>query len=426
MAAKKRKRNTGALERTDSPVDETLVEVCPTSLDETPSVHPLSLVESSVPLKVSVEEPSSQLYKATVIPPVPLFQPSFSIDDSSCLVRPPAPTFGGEFMYQPTSHSMVNLGFVPSFKQSNVLGSLLVCQQQIFRTSAPKLCLGQPQAYGGRPLFLPAPASIVTDAHPGSCLPLSSPETVVESLVVVTNYANASCLVKYPSPSVPVMPSVVAPALLDFLLDYSSPSVQLLTVMPSVVAPALVDFLLGNAVQFLPASVVPPALSPCGYHVLRELLLCFKRRRVSFDLLRVLRGVCYALTASHVEGLLPELSKLFDTSQLCLHLSHTLCFWVSTAAVLPPLHSVCPSSMRAGATSLTKLLVMPSCGGIVFFGRPTSFFVAVKLGCPLQRESMGRAISFEDAHFAGGSISSVLLISGLHRGAEYLHVFLVF
>ena len=94
--------------------------------------------------------------------------------------------------------------------------------------------------------------------------------------------------------------------------------------------------------------------------------------------------------------------------------------------------------MRAGATSLTKLLVMPSCGGIVFFGRPTSLFVAVEPGCPLQRESMGRAISFEDAtalfqesvlgvpHFAGGSISSVLLISGLHRGAEYFHVFLVF
>ena len=39
-------RCAGALKRTDSPVDETFVDVRPTSLDETPSVHPLSLVES--------------------------------------------------------------------------------------------------------------------------------------------------------------------------------------------------------------------------------------------------------------------------------------------------------------------------------------------------------------------------------------------
>ena len=41
-----RKRCAGALKRTDSPMDETTVEVCPISLDETPSVYPLSLVES--------------------------------------------------------------------------------------------------------------------------------------------------------------------------------------------------------------------------------------------------------------------------------------------------------------------------------------------------------------------------------------------
>ena len=72
--------------------------------------------------------------------------------------------------------------------------------------------------------------------------------------------------------------------------------------------------------------------------------------------------MCYALSTVHNEGLLPELSGHFDTCQLCLHLFLTLCFWTSTAAVLPSLHSVCPSSMRAGATSLTKLLVIPSFG----------------------------------------------------------------
>ena len=41
-----RKRCAGALKRTDSPMDETTVEVCPISRDETPSVYPLSLVES--------------------------------------------------------------------------------------------------------------------------------------------------------------------------------------------------------------------------------------------------------------------------------------------------------------------------------------------------------------------------------------------
>ena len=60
VALIKRTRYAGALERTDSPVGETIVEVRPILPDETPSVHPLSLVESSVPPKVSlVEEPSS-------------------------------------------------------------------------------------------------------------------------------------------------------------------------------------------------------------------------------------------------------------------------------------------------------------------------------------------------------------------------------
>ena len=56
---------------------------------------------------------------------------------------------------------------------------------------------------------------------------------------------------------------------------------------------------------------------------------------------------------------LPELSHYFYTRQLCLHLILTLCFWTPPAAVLPSLHSVCPSSMRAGASSLTESLVMP-------------------------------------------------------------------
>merc|ERR1712115_385711 len=100
---------------------------------------------------------------------------------------------------------------------------------------------------------------------------------------------------------------------------------------------------------------MPPALPPYGYHVLRELLYCcFKRRRA--------KRVWYALTASHAEGPLPELSGHFDTCQLCLHLFLTLCVWTSTAAVLPFLHSVCPSSMRTGATSSTEILVMPFCG----------------------------------------------------------------
>ena len=112
MAATKGKRNAGALGRTVSPEDEASVEVRPSSLDETRSVHPLSLVESSVPLTVSVEDPSSQFYKATVIAREPLFQPSIAIGDSTCLARLPAPTFGGDFMYQPTNESMVNLGRV--------------------------------------------------------------------------------------------------------------------------------------------------------------------------------------------------------------------------------------------------------------------------------------------------------------------------
>ena len=52
--AMKRTRCAGALERTDSSVGETLVEVRPTSLDGIPSVHPLSLVKSCLLLEVSV------------------------------------------------------------------------------------------------------------------------------------------------------------------------------------------------------------------------------------------------------------------------------------------------------------------------------------------------------------------------------------
>ena len=50
--AMRRKRFAGALEsfkHTDSPVDETTVAVRYISLDETSSVHPLSLVEGRVP-----------------------------------------------------------------------------------------------------------------------------------------------------------------------------------------------------------------------------------------------------------------------------------------------------------------------------------------------------------------------------------------
>ena len=51
----------------------------------------------------------------------------------------------------------------------------------------------------------------------------------------------------------------------------------------------------------------PPALFLYGHNYLRELLLYyFKRRWVSFHLLRVLREMCYALSTVHNEGLLPE------------------------------------------------------------------------------------------------------------------------
>ena len=128
------------------------------------------------------------------------------------------------------------------------------------------------------------------------------------------------------------------------------------------------------------------------------MLYYFKRRWVSFHLLRVLHEMCYALSTVHNEGLLPELSGHFDTCQLCLHLFLTLCFWTSTAAVLPSLHSVCPSSMRAGATSLTKLLVMPSCGSTEDLPVPLfSLSLLLSLfhlrGCCNQRERVVYSLS---------------------------------
>ena len=92
--------------------------------------------------------------------------------------------------------------------------------------------------------------------------------------------------------------------------------------------------------------------------------------------------------------------------------------------------------MRAGATSLTKLLVMPSCGGIVFFGRPTSLFRCCQAGVPSSEGVYGSGYFVEDAtalfqesvlgmpRFAGDSILSILLNLGLHWGAEVRLAFL--
>ena len=92
--------------------------------------------------------------------------------------------------------------------------------------------------------------------------------------------------------------------------------------------------------------------------------------------------------------------------------------------------------MRAGATSLTKLLVMPSCGGIVFFGRPTSLFCCCQAGVPSSEGVYGSGYFVEDAtalfqesvlgmpRFAGNSILSILLNLGLHWGAEVRLAFL--
>ena len=195
-AVTKRKRCAGALKRTDSPMDETTVEVCPISLDETPSVYPLSLVESC-------------------------------------------------------------------------------------------------------------------------------------------------CLSKFLLKNLPA--SFTAPALLGSLLDYSSLSVRLLTVIPSVVAPTLLDSLLGNPcrpqadrsseLSIFKASLISQCCTSltCLCGVVKEFCWrpsifqtvplpclsvdinicgssCFITSSAAglvFDLLRALHGVCYALSTFHVDGLLP-------------------------------------------------------------------------------------------------------------------------
>ena len=81
----------------------------------------------------------------------------------------------------------------------------------------------------------------------------------------------------------------------------------------------------------------------------------------------------------------------------------TLCLWFPSTADSSSLLSVCGSTLGAGAASGAAQLSASIAAylkghvGIASFGRPTILFVAVKPGCPLQRESMGRAIPFEDA-----------------------------
>ena len=205
------------------------------------------------------------------------------------------------------------------------------------------------------------------------------------------------------------MPSVATPALLDSLLGNSCQPQADRSSELSIFKAALISrcrtsltCLCGVVKEFCwrpSISYRPPALFLYGYNYLRELLLYyFKRRWVSFHLLRVLHEMCYALSTVHNEGLLPELSGHFDTCQLCLHLFLTLCFWTSTAAVLPSLHSVCPSSMRAGATSLTKLLVIPSFGSAKDLPVPR-FSLSLLLSlfhlreCCIQRERVIHSLS---------------------------------
>ena len=143
--------------------------------------------------------------------------------------------------------------------------------------------------------------------------------------------------------------SFTAPALLDSLLDYSSLSVRLLTVIPSVVAPTLLDSLLGNPcrpqadrsseLSIFKASLISRCCTSltCLCGVVKEFCWrpsifqtvplpclsvdinicgssCFITSSAAglvFDLLRALHGVCYALFAFYIDGLLPELSGHF-------------------------------------------------------------------------------------------------------------------
>ena len=81
------------------------------------------------------------------------------------------------------------------------------------------------------------------------------------------------------------------------------------------------------------------------------------------------------------------------TCQLCLHLFLTLCFGTPTATVSPFLHSVCPSSMRAGATSSTEPLVMPFCSSTTDLPVPP-FNLSLLLGAFNLRDQGERRGSF--------------------------------